>query len=214
MNSQASQATHDAAELPVTLRDGSEVLIRRIRPADKALVAGAYERLSPESRRRRFLAAPSHLTAEDLRYFTEIDHRRHEAVIALDAESGEMVGDARYVRLPGDREVGEVATFVDDEWQRRGLATALLIELTRRARANGLRRYTALVSADNRVVLEALEKQGARHRGTSGGEVELEIELPSDGLPTRLVGALHWAAEGQLRLLGALARRFTPWASR
>src|SRR5439155_3438535 len=123
MNSQASQATHDAAELPIPLRDGSEVLIRPVRPADKALVAGAYERLSPESRRRRFLAAPSHLTAEDLRYFTEIDHRRHEAVIALDAESGEMVGDARYVRLPGDREVGEVATFVDDEWQRRGLAT-------------------------------------------------------------------------------------------
>jgi RimJ/RimL family protein N-acetyltransferase len=209
-----SQATHGAAGLAVTLRDSSRVLIRPVCPDDMPLFAAAYERLSPEARRRRFLSAPSRLTTEDLRYFTEVDHRRHEALIALDPETGDVVGDARYVRPSGERETAEVATFVADDWRRRGLATALLTELTGRARANGLRRYTALVSADNGVVLEALERLGARRRGTSAGEVELEIDLPSEGIPTRLVGALRWASEGQLRLLGGLARRLTPRASR
>ena len=209
-----SQTTQDASEFAVTLRDGSQVLIRPICASDKPLVAAAYDRLSPESRRRRFLVAPSRLSDEDLRYLTEVDHRRHEALIALDAETGEAVGDARYVRLPGDREAAEVATVVADGWHGRGLATALLTELTDRARANGLSRYTAVVSADNRVVLDALEGLGARRTGTGGDEVELEIELPSEELPGRLRGALRWAAEGQLRLLGGLASRIAPWASR
>ena len=209
-----SQAIQEAASLAITLRDGSRVLVRPVRPEDKPLFAAAYERLSPESRRRRFLSPPSRLTTEDLRYFTEVDHRRHEALIALDPDTGDVVGDARYVRLPGERETAEVATFVADDWRRRGIATSLLTELTRRARANGLRRYTALVSADNGVVLEALERFGARHKGMSAGEVELEIDLPSEGLPTRLMGALRWAADGQLRLLGGLARRLRPRASR
>jgi RimJ/RimL family protein N-acetyltransferase len=209
-----SQTTQDASELAVTLRDGSQVLIRPICASDKPLVAAAYERLSPESRRRRFLVTQSRLSDEDLRYLTEVDHRRHEALIALDAQTGEAVGDARYVQLPGQREAAEVAAVVADDWHGRGLATALLTELTQRARAIGLSRYTAVVSADNRAVLDALEGLGARRTGTGGGEVELEIELPSEGLPGRLRGALRWAAEGQLRLLGGLARRLAPWASR
>jgi RimJ/RimL family protein N-acetyltransferase len=209
-----SHLTQETAGLAATLRNGSRVLIRPVRPDDKPLFAAAYERLSHESRRRRFLSAPSRLTSEDLRYFTEVDHRRHAALIAIDPDTGDLVGDARYVRLPGERETAEVATFVADDWQRQGIATALLTELTPLARANGLRRYTALVSADNGVVLEALERLGARHIGTSAGEVELEIDLPSEGLPTRLMGALRWAAEGQLRLLSGIARRFTSRASR
>src|SRR5919197_5044015 len=137
-----TQAIQEAADLAITLRDGSRALIRPVRPDDKPLFAAAYERLSPESRRRRFLAAPSRLSTEDLRYFTEIDHRRHEALIALDPDTCDLVGDARYVRLPGERESAEVATFVADDWQQRGLGTALLTELTSLARANGLRRYT------------------------------------------------------------------------
>jgi RimJ/RimL family protein N-acetyltransferase len=191
-----SQTTQDASKLAVRLRDGSQVLIRPICASDKPLVAAAYDRLSPESRRRRFLTAPVLLSDEDLRYLTEVDHRRHEALIALDAETGKAVGDARYVRLPGQREAAEVATVVTDDWHGRGLATALLMELTHRARANGLSRYTAVVSADNRVVLDALEGLGARCTGAAGGEVELEIELPSEGLPGRLRGSLALGGRG------------------
>jgi hypothetical protein len=35
-----------------------------------------------------------------VRYLTEIDHHDHEAIAALDANTGEGIGVARYVRNP------------------------------------------------------------------------------------------------------------------
>jgi RimJ/RimL family protein N-acetyltransferase/predicted HD phosphohydrolase len=195
------------------LRDGSSVVVRPIGPDDAPLLARAYERLSEESRRRRFLVTPSHLSPEDLRYLTEIDGRRHDALIALDVLTGELVGEARYVREPGRPDAGEVAVMVVDDWQRRGVGTLLLTELTRRARERGVLRYTAVVSTDNHVVLEALAKLGSEATSVRDGEVELEFEIPAEGLSDRLMATLRWAARGQLRLLGATARgvaRFTP----
>src|ERR1700736_4583833 len=118
----------------VSLKDGGEVIIRPIEPEDKERLAQAYQRLSPESRRRRFLAAPARLTEEDLRYLSEVDHRRHEAMAAFDPDTGDLVGVARYVRVPGDPETGEVAAAVIDDWQGRGGGTQLLSALTNRAR--------------------------------------------------------------------------------
>jgi hypothetical protein len=43
--------------VPVTLRDGSRVRIRRGRRSDRELLLRGFQRLSPESRYRRFLAA-------------------------------------------------------------------------------------------------------------------------------------------------------------
>jgi len=53
---------------------------RPISPADKALLADEFEHLSDESRYRRFLGPHLSLTPRELRYFTEIDHDRHEAI--------------------------------------------------------------------------------------------------------------------------------------
>ncbi len=196
-----------SAEHEVALRDGGVVMVRPIERSDGQLFAAAYERMSEESRRRRFITAPRRLTEEDLRYLTDIDGRRHDALVALDPATGDLVGEARYVRDPGRSDIAEVAAVVLDDWQGRGIATALLIDLTRRARARGLSRYKAIVSADNQVVLDALAKLGAKPTGASEGQVELEFELPAEGLSERLLGALRWAALGQVRLVGRVADR-------
>ena len=202
----------DAEHQDVTLSDGSRVLLRRIAPSDADALAEMYERLSPRSRERRFLSAPAHLSPEDLRYLTHVDGRRHDALVAIDEATGELVGEARYVREPGRRDTGEVAVVVADDWQGRGIATALLTELTRRARPQGLRRYTAIVSTDNEVVLEALAGLGGEPTPAGDGQVTLEFDFPPDGLSERLLAALAWSARGQLRLLGAIARRMVPAA--
>jgi RimJ/RimL family protein N-acetyltransferase len=182
------------------------VTIRQIEPSDAGLVRTFYDELSDRSRRLRFLVPTNEISDEDLKYLTDVDHKRHEALIALDPERERAVGVARYVRVPGDREAGEVAVEVVDDWHRRGLGTALLDRLTERARENGLTRYTALVSPDNEVVLSALGRNGAERTGTtSEGEVELAIPLPSEGLGDRLRGALRAAA--QIDLLGLVLRR-------
>ena len=61
------------------------------------------------------------------------------------------------MRSPEDRERAEVAVAVADSWQGRGVATALLDRLTERARAEGVRRFSAEILADNRPMLELID---------------------------------------------------------
>src|SRR6516162_3980835 len=134
---------------PVVLHDGSAVLIRQVRSTDAALLADGFARLSPRSRRTRFLGAKTTLSEAELRYFTEIDHHDHEAIGALSAADGRGVGIARYVRDADDPQAAEIAVTVVDDWQGRGLGTELLSRLSDRARHAGIARFTALVSAEN-----------------------------------------------------------------
>ena len=169
------------------LRDGSKVLIRQVRSADAPLLADGFARLSPESRQLRFLRRKNELSAAELRYFTDVDHHDHEALGALDHADGRGVGIARYVRDADDPQAAEIAVTVVDDWQGRGLGTELLAQLSGRARAEGIRRFTALVSADNAAMAALLRSASADLVRREPGTVEYEITLapseePRDGL--------------------------------
>jgi nucleotide-binding universal stress UspA family protein/GNAT superfamily N-acetyltransferase len=179
----------------VRLQGGERVLIRQVRPGDKPLLVGGFERLSAESRYRRFLAHMSELSDEELAYLTEVDHSSHEALGALEPESGEGLGIARYIRSEEDPERAEVAVAVVDDWQNRGLGRALLERLSDRAREEGISRFSAVVQADNQRALALLEQLGRSERSSGEGEVELDIALPSEGgLGSELATALRAAA--------------------
>ena len=196
----------EALATRVELRDGSPLVIRPIEPEDKPQLLELFEGLSEQSRRQRYLTPATELTSEDLAYLTEVDHNRHEALIALD-ENGRAIGVARYVRVPGERELAELAAEVVDDWHGRGVATALIRKLSDRALANGIRGYRAYVSSDNEVVLDALQRAGARHDGEEAGELEFVVDVPRDGLGVRLRGALTAAGRGQLRIARRMASR-------
>jgi RimJ/RimL family protein N-acetyltransferase len=175
-----------AAGRRVVLRDGSKVVIRQVRSADAPLLADGFARLGPESRRLRFLRRKDELSAAELRYFTDIDHHDHEALGALDHAGGRGVGVARYVRDTGDPQAAEIAVTVVDDWQGRGLGTELLAQLSGRARAEGIHRFTALVSADNAAMAGLLRSVSASPVHREHGTVEYEIPLapseePCDG---------------------------------
>jgi RimJ/RimL family protein N-acetyltransferase len=171
----------------LTLRDGTRVDVRPIRGDDRARLQRAFDRLSAESRRRRFLVPMARLSSAMLTYLTEVDHHDHEALVALDPATGEGVGVARFVRLRGRREAAEAAVTVADAWQGRGLGTLLVELLAQRARDEGVRRFTALLLADNDDMLDLLARLGAlrvvdRRRGT----VEVEVQLPEAGVSPEL----------------------------
>jgi RimJ/RimL family protein N-acetyltransferase len=175
-----------AAGRRVVLRDGSKVVIRQVRSADAPLLADGFARLGPESRRLRFLRRKDELSAAELRYFTDIDHHDHEALGALDHAGGRGVGVARYVRDTSDPQAAEIAVTVVDDWQGRGLGTELLAQLSGRARAEGIHRFTALVSADNAAMAGLLRSVSASPVHREHGTVEYEIPLapseePCDG---------------------------------
>jgi RimJ/RimL family protein N-acetyltransferase len=172
----------DSAQRTV-LRDGSEVLIRPIRGADAPALAAGFARLSARTRHLRFLTGKRELSAKELRYFTEVDHHDHEALAAVDPAARRGLGVARYVRSADDAWSADIALTVVDDWQGRGVGTALLARLAQRARQEGIRRFTALAVADNVAVARLARAAGAVFRRGDFGTVGYEISL--DAPPAR-----------------------------
>jgi GNAT superfamily N-acetyltransferase len=190
-------STGELVELgaPIVLRDGSRVRLRQGHSSDRQLLLRGFARLSPESRYRRFLAAMPELSEEMVRYLTEIDHHDHEAIVALDERTGEGIGVARYVRDPQRGDVAEVAVTVIDVWQGKGLGTLLLEVLGARARAEGIRSFTALMLAANREMMEVIKALGpVRIADRESGTVEVEMPIPDVGLSPALKKLLGVAA--------------------
>ncbi len=198
-----------ASPLPivVALRDGSRVTVRPISPQDAEPLRAGFERLSEESRYRRFLSPLNELSGPVLRYFTEVDHHDHEALIAMAAD-GTLVGVARSVRSQSDPQVAEVALTVADDWQGRGLGTALLGLLADRARAEGIRRFTALLLATNSAMLDLFEDLGPiRIMERGSGTTELEITLPRSGTGPHLAELLRGSSSGRYKVIATPPER-------
>jgi GNAT superfamily N-acetyltransferase len=159
------------------------VRLRPIRAADDELLKRGFDRLSPESRYRRFLCPMDALSDQMVGYLTDVDHHDHEAIVALDDESGEGVGVARYVRHADRPQVAELAVTVADDWQGRGVGTLLVQVLSARARAEGLTAFSALCLATNEDMLEVLKGLGpVEVVDRAPGTVEVEMPIPEVGL--------------------------------
>jgi RimJ/RimL family protein N-acetyltransferase len=185
----------------VTLRSGDRLLVRPIGPDDKQKLLDAFERLSPESRYRRFFSATPKLRAGQVRYLTEVDHHTHEALVAVDPRSNEGLGVARFIRSPDDPAVAEIAVAVIDDWHGRGLGTALLHGLTARAREEGVERFSAMVLAENEPMLDLLRRLGdVEVTGRDHGVIELLMDLPHEGMPDALRDTVRGAARGDVHL--------------
>jgi GNAT superfamily N-acetyltransferase len=163
------------------LNDGTPVRVRPIAPKDRERLAEGWKKLSAQSRYLRFLQAKPTLSEKDLTYLTEIDYNDHFAWAAetLDAADPPGVGIARYIRTADDPKVAEAAVAVVDEHQRKGLGRILLQALSEAAHANGIERFRAYVSMDNRQVLESLTAIGATRSDAGEGMVQLELPVPT-----------------------------------
>ena len=160
----------------VELRDESWVGIRPIQPDDKEALLAGFERLSEESRYKRFLTPMETLTSSQLAYLTEVDHHDHEALIAFDLSTRNAVGVGRYVR-EGDGDRAEAAVTVADDWQGKGLGTALTRVLGGRAVEEGISCFTALLLAENKEMVGLLTGFGDVEVTAREGEA-IRVEVP------------------------------------
>jgi acetyltransferase len=150
-----------AADEPLVLDDGTELLLRAIRPDDAAIEQQFVRRLSPRSRQLRFLSGVKELSPALLRKFTHTDFPAEAAFIATIDKGGreEQLGVARFA--PGSRDDSrEFAVVVADEWQGRGIATALLRKLFRVAFEAGSHAIEGLVLQENVRMLELMRDFG------------------------------------------------------
>ena len=165
------------------LQDGSRALVRTIRPEDKALLREGFDRLSPESRYRRFLGAKSRLSEQELRYLTEVDGTHHFAIGAarLDdaAQIVEGLGIARFIRLAEAPEIAEAAVAVVDPAQGIGLGGILLRRLVEAAIERGVTRFRCVVLASNDPMRHLLEGLGLEvSEGHDGDLLLVDVPLP------------------------------------
>jgi GNAT superfamily N-acetyltransferase len=201
-----TKAFIDRHTTTVTLLDGTRMLLRPIMPDDKQKLAEGFERLSEESRFRRFMGYMDKLHTPLLRYLTEIDYVDHFAWVGMDLDAAGQpgIGVARYVRLKEDPSAAEAAVAVADDYQGRGAGTILLQALGATALSNGITRFVGEALADNQPVHELLAYLGARVESSESGEVEFSIDLPqqeSEMKGTAIYRTLRAAARGDIRNL-------------
>jgi RimJ/RimL family protein N-acetyltransferase/acyl carrier protein len=144
-----------------TLLDGRQVTVRPIRPADRPIELDFLRHLSSQSRYKRFMGTIAEFSEEKLKYLTQIDYKKHMALVATTPrEGGEVeVGVARYVVEPEDSTC-EFAIVVDDGWQGSGLAGTLMADLMDAARAAGLSEMEGIVLATNHRMLKFARQLG------------------------------------------------------
>jgi acetyltransferase len=162
--SAASGAAASAATASGAAASARNVLLRPIQPDDAQIEVAFFDRLSAQTRQWRFLHPIKTLTPEMLARFTQVDYDRDMALVALPlAEEGiaepQIVGVARYMREIDDSRC-EFAIVVDDEWQGRGLARAMMTHLIEHARTVGLRTMVGYVHLQNLRMLHFMRTMG------------------------------------------------------
>ena len=119
-----------------------------------------FGRLGERSRRTRFHGPKPRLTDVELDRLAQVDADHHVLVAYVEGDR-RPVAIARLVR---NGRSAEIAFEVADDYQRRGIGSALTAELLADARAAGITQVVALVTSDNpaavallRRIVEALE---------------------------------------------------------
>ena len=164
-------------EQRLKLRDGRAVDVRPLERCDRGLLAAAIRRLSDQSRYFRFASPKPRMSERELDHLVDVDHRDHEALLAIDPLTGRGVAVARYIQIVGEPGVVELAVTVADDWQRFGLGSALLAGVMKRAGDEGHSTVRASVLATNGRSIAMLRRAGFRGRPGTGTLREYELPL-------------------------------------
>jgi len=148
------------------LADGTDVVVRPIRPEDALFEQNFVAGLSAESSYFRFMEPIHRLSQDMLARFTQIDYDREMALVAVVGEHTDrasIIGVARYLSNP-DGQSCEFALTVADEWHRRGIGRQLMERLMTIARDRGLEIMEGDVLTRNRNMLRLCEALGFSKR--------------------------------------------------
>ncbi|HSX22636.1 MAG TPA: GNAT family N-acetyltransferase [Gaiellaceae bacterium] len=145
---------------------GPTLLVRPLRDGDVETVSAVFARLGEQSRRMRFNGPKPCLSSEELGRLATIDGGHHALVAYVDGDPQPVA----IARLARSADGAEIAFAVADEYQHRGIGSALAGELIADARAAGITEIIALVRSDNPDALALLRHTARvtriRHEGS------------------------------------------------
>ncbi len=159
-----------------TLRSGERVLIRRVRPEDTALYPDFLADVSAEDLRLRFFARIAELSGAESDKLGHLDYRYDMAFIALDEDTGRMLG---LVRLKDelDEITAEFSILVRSRLKGHGLGWLLMRHIIDYAKAKGLRRVYGDVLTENTTMLQMCAELGFRELDMGSRMRRLVLDL-------------------------------------
>lgn len=175
---------------PVTLRlpDGTELGVRSATGDDLPGVADLHERCSAHSRNRRYHGGSARFAPARLRRLLE--PARGVTLLATPTGFSPLAAPVvAMANLLGEGDTAEAALLVRDDWQRRGLGSALLRRLVWQAEQRGYAALDLHIQAENRPMMRTvgrLARPSAVNR--DGSLVTLTVPLTA-ALPR--IGAGH-----------------------
>jgi len=165
------------------LTDGTKVHVRPIVPEDEPLLIDAVAAMSERTVYFRFFSPLKRLPDALAHRLAVVDYNDRFATVGTTHKPGgkqRIVGVARYDRA-AETDVAETAVAVVDEFQRRGLGSALLTILGKVAREHGIKTFTLIVLPENQQMLGLLRKMGwIHHAKLTGGVYEISFDLPEE----------------------------------
>ena len=144
-----------------TLRDGTQIFFRPVKPTDEPALSDMLYSLSTDSVRTRYFTHTMTFPHKDVQKLTNIDYRNDLAIVGVvPGPSGEEIVAIPQYFLDPKTQAAEVAFIVQDEWQQKGMGSFLLDYLTQVAKQRGVRRFYATVLPENKPMLTIFHNTG------------------------------------------------------
>jgi acetyltransferase len=167
-----------------TLRDGTPLTLRPIRPEDEPLMVAFHKTLSDESVYFRWLhmiKLSQRIAHERLIGICFLDYDREMALVADYANpqtmQHEIIGVGRLIKARHANEA-EFAVLITDRFQHKGLGTELLRRLIQFGRDEKFQRLTGDILGENLGMQAVCKRLGFRLRYSRADEViKAELEL-------------------------------------
>jgi len=143
------------------LIDGTDVLIRPLKPDDEELLKQFFYSLKDQSLYYRFFTPGVRLSRERKEPLKLLDYDLHMAIGAFVGEPGKetIVGVGNYILDPATN-TADLAFIVRDDWQHKKLGTMLFNTIAGIAISRDIRGFTAEVLAQNRPMMKILQDSG------------------------------------------------------
>jgi len=154
-----------------TLKDGTEIFFRPIKPTDDQELSEMLYSLSDESVRKRYMTRTRSFPHRDVQQLTNIDYKNDLAIVGVvPSASGEKIVAIAQYFLDPKIQSAEVAFIVQDEWQQKGMGTFMLDYITQIAKQRGVKRFYAKVLPNNKPMLAIFHNSGYKVNTKYDGE--------------------------------------------
>ncbi len=162
-----------------TLRDGTQVFFRPIKPPDEPALSEMLYSLSAKSVRTRYFTSTKTFPHKAVQQVTNVDYKNDLAIVGVVPGPGgdDIVAMAQYFLDPKTM-AAEVAFIVQDQWQDKGMGSFLMDYLTQIARRRGVRSFAATVLPANKAMLAVFHNTGRQvHTEFDGDAYHVNVDL-------------------------------------